>query len=254
MPKGLQPKGVARRNKMLLAAVQLFLENGYEKTTTAAIARAAGMAPSSFFAAFENKEALLLTLVQQMFNRQFENAEQLLGEQKDPLMLYGIETALQMYITELSEPLRELYVMAYSLPTTCEYIYNNTAERLSVIFADYLPEAEKKDFYEMDIGSSSVMRGYMAHPCEMDIASGGITRGFMAKHCHLYFKIEDKIRRHLQCCFTLYQVPKEKQDAVIDAVLEVDLQSIAQKLIEDTIVQAHRGFEAVMTTKEGKKA
>ena len=124
MPKGLQPKGVARRNKMLLAAVQLFLENGYEKTTTAAIARAAGMAPSSFFAAFENKEALLLTLVQQMFNRQFENAEQLLGEQKDPLMLYGIETALQMYITELSEPLRELYVMAYSLPTTCEYIYN----------------------------------------------------------------------------------------------------------------------------------
>ena len=188
MPKGLQPKGVARRNKMLLAAVQLFLENGYEKTTTAAIARAAGMAPSSFFAAFENKEALLLTLVQQMFNRQFENAEQLLGEQKDPLMLYGIETALQMYITELSEPLRELYVMAYSLPTTCEYIYNNTAER------------------------------------------------------------------HLQCCFTLYQVPKEKQDAVIDAVLEVDLQSIAQKLIEDTIVQAHRGFEAVMTTKEGKKA
>ena len=99
-----------------------------------------------------------------------------------------------------------------------------------------LPEAEKKDFYEMDI------------------ASGGITRGFMAKHCHLYFKIEDKIRRHLQCCFTLYQVPKEKQDAVIDAVLEVDLQSIAQKLIEDTIVQAHRGFEAVMTTKEGKKA
>lgn len=236
MPKGLQPKGVARRNKMLLAAVQLFLENGYEKTTTAAIARAAGMAPSSFFAAFENKEALLLTLVQQMFNRQFENAEQLLGEQKDPLMLYGIETALQMYITELSEPLRELYVMAYSLPTTCEYIYNNTAERLSVIFANYLPEAEKKDFYEMDI------------------ASGGITRGFMAKHCHLYFKIEDKIRRHLQCCFTLYQVPKEKQDAVIDAVLEVDLQSIAQKLIEDTIVQAHRGFEAVMTTKEGKKA
>ena len=167
MPKGLQPKGEARRNKMLLAAVKLFLEYGFEMTTTAAIARAAGMAPSSFFAAFENKEALLLTLVQQMFNRQFENAEQ--------LMLYGIETALQRYISELSEPLRVLYVMAYSLPTTCEYIYNNTAERLSVIFADYLPEAEKKDFYEMDI------------------ASGGITRGFMAKHCHLYFKIEDKI-------------------------------------------------------------
>ena len=72
MPKGLQHKGIIRRNKMLYAAVQLFLENGYEKTTTASIAKAAGMAPSSFFAAFENKEALLLTLVKTMFGSQFE--------------------------------------------------------------------------------------------------------------------------------------------------------------------------------------
>ena len=43
MPRGLQQKGLTRRNKMLLAAVKLFLENGYEKTTTAAIARKAGM-------------------------------------------------------------------------------------------------------------------------------------------------------------------------------------------------------------------
>lgn len=60
MPKGLQSKGVLRRNRMLLAAIRLFLENGYEKTTTASIAREAGMSPASFFAAFENKEALLL--------------------------------------------------------------------------------------------------------------------------------------------------------------------------------------------------
>lgn len=43
MPKGLQHKGIIRRNKMLYAAVQLFLENGYEKTTTASIAKAAGV-------------------------------------------------------------------------------------------------------------------------------------------------------------------------------------------------------------------
>ena len=29
MPKGLQSKGVLRRNRMLLAAIRLFLENGY---------------------------------------------------------------------------------------------------------------------------------------------------------------------------------------------------------------------------------
>ena len=36
--KGLQPSGIRRRNKMIYAAVVLFLENGYEKTTTAQIA------------------------------------------------------------------------------------------------------------------------------------------------------------------------------------------------------------------------
>lgn len=48
MPKGLQHKGIVRREKMIQAAVNLLLQNGYEKTTTAAIARAAGMSPSSF--------------------------------------------------------------------------------------------------------------------------------------------------------------------------------------------------------------
>ena len=55
MPKGLQHKGIVRRNKMIYAAVKLFLENGYEKTTTASIAKAAGMSPSSFFAAFDKR-------------------------------------------------------------------------------------------------------------------------------------------------------------------------------------------------------
>lgn len=139
MPKGLQSKGVLRRNRMLLAAIRLFLENGYEKTTTASIAREAGMSPASFFAAFENKEALLLQLVQTMFGGQFALAAELLGKDSDPVLLYAAETTLQLQITELSEPLRELYVTAYSLPSTMEYIYASTSKKLSALFQSYLP-------------------------------------------------------------------------------------------------------------------
>ena len=190
---------------MLYAAVQLFLENGYEKTTTASIAKAAGMAPSSFFAAFKNKEALLLTLVKTMFGSQFENTGAILGENADPLLIYGVETSLQMYIAEMSEPLRELYVVGYSLPTTSEYIYISTAKKLQFIFAEYMGTAELKDYYEMDI------------------ASAGITRGFMAKKCDLYFTMEDKLRRFLSCCFTLYKVPEKKQKEIIEQVLKMNL-------------------------------
>lgn len=66
-PRGKQTNGLLTQQKMLRAAVALFLESGYEKTTTAKIAKAAGMTQSSFFRAFASKEALLLELVRRMF-------------------------------------------------------------------------------------------------------------------------------------------------------------------------------------------
>lgn len=228
--KGLQPKGIARRNKMLLAAIQLFLEQGYEKTTTAQISRAAGMSPTSFFAAFENKEALLLKLTQIMFENQFEKARSF-AENHEPLMVYCLETALQINITELSESLREIYVMAYTLPSTSEYIYRSTAIQIKNIFATYMPDAEDKDFYEMDI------------------ASGSITRGFMAKPCDMYFTLDRKLRRYLDCCLKLYNVPAEKRNSLIEAVLAVDLNSVAAKLIEEIVAKAETGLEEAIGNK-----
>lgn len=39
---GLQARGIAREQKMIYAGMTLFLEQGYERTTTAQIARKAG--------------------------------------------------------------------------------------------------------------------------------------------------------------------------------------------------------------------
>ncbi len=225
MPTGLQRKGIVRRNKMLHEAVKLFLENGYEKTTTASIAKAAGMSPSSFFAAFESKEALLLTLVEAMFESQFRKACQLVADEKDPVLLYAVETAVQMYIIELSEPLREMYVAAYSLPSTSEFIMSSMAERLQHIFSGYLPQAQLKDFYEMEI------------------ASAGVTRAFMAKHCDMYFNMERKLTRYLQSCLTLYSVPTDKQQQIIQTVLAMDLKQAAGRVIEGMVQTAEAGME-----------
>lgn len=74
--RGKQASGFLTQQKMLRAAVKLFLEKRYEGTTTAEIARAAGMPPSSFFRAFPSKEALLLELDKRMFSGQFTLAEQ----------------------------------------------------------------------------------------------------------------------------------------------------------------------------------
>ena len=222
--KGLQQRGIVRKNKMLHASIKLFLKNGYEKTTTASIAKEAGMSASSFFAAFESKEELLLTLEKIMFSKQFESAGQFGKVSDDPVLLYSIETCLQIYITELSEPLRELYVMSYSLPTTSEYIYSSMAGRLQKIFSKYMPDAEEKDFYEMDIATAGIMRAYMAKPCD------------------LYFTLEDKLTRFLQSSLTLYSVPNEVQAQIMDTVLKMDLKSYAEQMIQRMIEIAENGI------------
>lgn len=227
MAKGLQRKGILRRNKMLHVAIQLFLQNGYEKTTTAAIAKGAGMTPSSFFAAFESKEALLLILVKAMFSNQFERANQFSAAAQDPVLLYSIETSLQLYIAELSEPLREVYVQAYSLPSTSEFIYDSMAPRLQKLFSQYLPEAELKDFYEMDIASAGIMRSYMA------------------KKCDKYFTLEHKLRRFLQSSLTLYSVPKQVQAQITERILGMDLQTYAEQVIQKMVELAQAGIPLV---------
>lgn len=165
--KGLQPSGIRRRNKMIYAAVVLFLENGYEKTTTAQIARRAGMSATSFFAAFPNKEAILYALVREMLAEQFKWTER-------------------------------------------------------------LPGAQASDFYELEIASAGVMRGFMGRPCD------------------LYFTIERKLRRFLSCCMRLYCVPEEKQEQVIARVLQMDLRTQAQEIVGEAVRRAEAGFEAVM--------
>ena len=190
--RGKQASGLLTQQKMLRAAVKLFLEKGYEGTTTAEIARAAGMTPSSFFRAFPSKEALLLELDKRMFSGQFALAEQHSTAQ-DPVLLYAVETAIQLHIAELTEPLRELYVTAYTLPSTSAYLYRSTAKRLEGIFGDYLPDAEAKDFYEMEIASTGMMRSFMAVPCDV------------------YFTVERKIARFLECALKLYNVPPERR-------------------------------------------
>mgnify|MGYP002699248246 FL=1 len=226
MPKGKLLNGLVTQQKVLRSAVALFLEKGYTRTTTGEIATAAGIGQSSFFHVFPSKEALLLELVQRMFAGQFDLAGQHSGAE-DPVFLYAVETALQLHIAELTEPLRELYVMGYTLPSTSAFIYRSTAARLQKIFGEYLPNAEPKDFYEMEIASGSIMRGFMSVPCDV------------------YFTMEAKISRFLDCSLKLYDVPKEKRAAITAAVLRMDLHTMASGIIQKTVQQAEKGFEAL---------
>jgi hypothetical protein len=163
-----------------------------------------------------------------MFDGQFATAGMLAGEGADPLLLYALETALQLHIAEMSDPLRELYVTAYTLPRTSAYIYENMIDKIEAIFSPYLTGLEKNDFYELEI------------------AAAGVMRGFMARHCDLYFTIERKVMRCLSCCFKLYEVPREAYMPALQQALAVDLASVARMVVDKTVRTAEESVEAAL--------
>ena len=228
MKKGIQPSGMITRRKILSVSMKLFLEKGYEGTTAKEVADMAGIISGSPFFQFGNKEGVLLDLVRQMFDGQFATADALAGKNADPLLVYALETALQLHIAEMSDPLRELYVTAYTLPRTAAYIYENMTDKIEAIFSPYLTGLEKNDFYELEI------------------AAAGVMRGFMARHCDLYFTIERKIMRCVSCCFKLYEVPPERYMPALRQALTVDLAAVARMMVDKTVREAEADVEAAL--------
>ena len=214
------------RAQVLRDAVLLFLEKGYRETTFEQIATRSGRTKSAVLRAYPDKEAILYALVTHMFNVQFSGARAMLGEDADALLVYGVETAMQLHICELSESLRDLYIAAYALPSTSEFIYRSTAKELQATFGKYLPDALESDFYELELVSAGVMRGLMARKCDM------------------YFTLERKIALFLRCALKVYDVPAEERDAVISRVLAMDLGTLALNTLENTVRLAKAGFDS----------
>ena len=210
-------ENVSTRDKVLYAAASLFWEKGYEKAAMVEIADRAGVNRGSVFFAVKNKENLLRILVSYVLESMFSSSCLIVEKTDDPVLNYTVETALQLYMTESREEVRELAAVAYTLPTTSDLIYRKTAKRLRELLGAYNPEWEERDFYEREIASGSIMRGYMAKPCDM------------------YFTMERKMRLFLETTLAIYNVPKEKTEEAICFLSGFDFKDIAERAIQNML-------------------
>lgn len=154
------------KRRILTACVRLFLEKGYTNTKVAEILKEADVSAGSFQNIFRTKDGVLTELIGMMFSRQFGAVRPLAANAPSPVYLYAVETALQLALSELSENLRDIYVEAYTFPATAEIIHRSTTAELQAAFSAYLPGCAECDFYEMELGTAGMMRGYMARRCD----------------------------------------------------------------------------------------
>lgn len=208
---------MSTRDKVLYAAASLFWEKGYKKAAMVEVADRAGVNRGSVFFAVKNKENLLRILVSYVLESMFSSSHLIVGKTDDPVLSYTVETALQLYMAESREEVRELAAVSYTLPTTSDLIYRKTAKRLFELFKPYNPEWEERDFYEHEIASGSIMRGYMTRPCD------------------LYFTMERKMRLFLETTLAIYNVPKEKAEEAIRFLSGFHFEDIAERAIQDML-------------------
>lgn len=185
------------KRKILTVCVRLFLEQGYKNTTVSQIVDEAGVARGSYLNLFPTKDRILLELTETMFGGQFGVARSIADSKLLPVYAYAVETAIQLTLTELNENLREIYIEAYTQKEASQFIFRETAKELYQIFGPYQPELTARDFYDMEIGSASIMRGYMAHPCDEELT------------------LEKKLRLFLTMSLRAYNVPKEETEQAI---------------------------------------
>lgn len=209
----MRKDGIKTRNKILTVCVRLFLEQGYKNTSITQITEDAGITRGSFQNFFPTKDAVLMELVRTIFDGQFCVARKIVGDNLPPVYVYAVETAIQLTLTELNESLREIYIASYTLADTAEYIYLQTTEELVQIFGKNFPEYTECDFYEMEIGTSGLMRSYMARKCD------------------IHFPLEHKISRFLTAAMRVYKVLEEEQERVLDFVSELDIKAISTEVM-----------------------
>ena len=218
MDKTLHSRSEKVRSRVLHAAAKLFLEKGYVNSTMKEISSLAGVNYGSMMFVFRSKEEILSELVRIVLDGQFESTARFLkGKTEDKILFYAAETALQLYMAESSEHIRELYTLSYSQSASSNLIYEKITVKLAEIFKEQYPNYTQGEFYEKELASAGVMRNYMTRPCG------------------IYFTMDRKVRAFLENALLLYEIPREKIREAIEFVSQFDWKRIARDVIDNML-------------------
>ena len=223
------------RKKILSACVRLFWVQGFRKTPPKQILQEAGVSAGTFYNLYKSKAGVLMELTDFMISQQFGIAGKLSAGGASPALVYALETSIQLALTELNENLREIYIEVYTQPDILERIRQKTTAELQRIFGPYLPECSASDFYEMDIGTAAIMRGYMERPCD------------------LYFTLERKIECFLRMTLTVYHVPEAQISEILQTIAALDIRTIADSVMQRLFTALQMKYEFTLTDKEEAK-
>ena len=180
------------------------------------ISKLSGVPKTKILYEMNSKEGILGLLVAKFLDGVAEASDAVSKKLTDDKMLiFMANEVLQIYMAEMNEDMRNLYLSAYSMPKTSEEVLRRRAELFYKDFGEDFPDLELKDFYELEIASMGIMRAYMSVPCSM------------------YFTLEAKTDRLISTILKIYDIDNKRIEEVKEFMKKIDFEAVAKKTVED---------------------
>ena len=201
--------------KILTASTALFMQKGFERTTFTDIAKLSGVLKSKILYEFSSKEEILGLLVTRFLDGVTAASDAVSKKlTDDQILIFIANEILQLYMAEMNEDMRNLYLAGYSMPKTSEEVLKRRTNMMYEAFSEVFPTFEIKDFYETEIASMGIMRAYMTIPCDM------------------YFTIESKAKRLVTMLMRIYNAEDEKITEALEFIKKIDFEAVAKKAVQ----------------------
>ncbi len=202
------------RLEIIKTANRLFLENGFTATTMASISKELEISTGNLTYHFPTKEHLLLELVEQQCQFQWDMIAKQERQGASPLQAYVLEITAQTALCDENPIAKDFYVSAYTHPLTLAEIRRWDCEKAQNLFAAYNPEWKEVDYVMAESSASGLeLAALMTESDEM-------------------VTLEDKIANTLDGLLRIYHVPETERRQVIADVLADDYHAIGQRIWE----------------------
>ena len=149
------------RSKILESAKELFVQQGYKKTTIRQIVEKSGVLTGSIYYLYKNKEdifkALVLSLIKQcsdLINKHFV--------EESPAFKYAALCTIELRAVEVNELIRESYYDGYTSNAIFEKMVEHMTQMSEQNFADLFSGWSHEDYYIRTLLIKSAMRGCIA--------------------------------------------------------------------------------------------
>lgn len=201
--------------QILTGATAMFVQKGFEKTTLIDIAKLSGVPKTKILYEMGSKEEILRLLVTKFLDAVTEASNSVSKKlTDDKIQIFIANEVLQIYMAEMNEDMRNLYLAGYSMPKTSEEVLIRRTDLLYKEFGSTFPDFELKDFYELEIASMGIMRAYMSVPCDM------------------YFTLEAKTDRLITTMLRIYEIDRKIVDETKEFIKKIDFKAVAKHTVE----------------------